>query len=115
LLAFAALSVKEVALSFLGKVCTGRCGGIKAHRPPLRVLRVPVSGLEDDFMRLVDDWPGSLEAYGLQISTGPVVPFRATEFIDKVGQVPGSHVPLIWMNHVQPMRVTWPLGRHKLE
>jgi adenine-specific DNA-methyltransferase len=80
-----------------------------------RVLRVPVSGLEDDFMRLVDDWPGSLEAYGLQISTGPVVPFRATEFIDKVGQVPGSHVPLIWMNHVQPMRVTWPLGRHKPE
>jgi adenine-specific DNA-methyltransferase len=43
------------------------------------------------------------------------VPFRATEFIDKVGQVPGSHVPLIWMNHVQPMRVTWPLGRHKPE
>jgi len=80
-----------------------------------KVLRLPVSDTEDDFMRLVDDWPGSLQAYGLQISTGPVVPFRATEFVDHAGQVPGSHVPLLWMNHVQPMEVTWPLGRHKPE
>jgi adenine-specific DNA-methyltransferase len=80
-----------------------------------KVLRLPVSGIEDDFMRLVDGWPGSLQAYGLQISTGPVVPFRATEYLDKTGQVPGSHVPLLWMNHVQPMRATWPLGRHKPE
>jgi len=80
-----------------------------------KVLRLPVGSLEDDFMRVVDRWPGSLKAFGLQISTGPVVPFRATEFIDKAGQVPGSHVPLIWMNHVQPMRVTWPLDRRKPE
>lgn len=80
-----------------------------------KVLRLPISGVEDDLMRLVDRWTGSLRAYGLQISTGPVVPFRATEFVDKVGQVPESHAPLLWMNHVQPMRVTWPLGRHKPE
>jgi adenine-specific DNA-methyltransferase len=80
-----------------------------------KVLRLPISGHEDNFMRLVDKWPGSLDAYGLQISTGPVVPFRATEFVDKTGQVPESHVPLLWMNHVQPMQVTWPLGRHKPE
>ena len=52
---------------------------------------------------------------GLQISTGPVVPFRATEFLEMAGRVPGSHVPLFWMNHVQRMRVTWPLDRHKPE
>ncbi len=80
-----------------------------------KVLRLPVSDAEDDLTRLIDSWPGSLRAYGLRISTGPVVPFRATEFIDKAGQVPGSHVPLLWMNHVQPMRVTWPMGRHKPE
>jgi adenine-specific DNA-methyltransferase len=80
-----------------------------------KVLRLPVSGIEDDLMRLVDDWPGSLQAYGLQISTGPVVPFRATEYVDHTGQVPRTHVPLLWMNHVQPMQVTWPLGRHKPE
>jgi adenine-specific DNA-methyltransferase len=80
-----------------------------------KVLRLPVTVAEDDLTRLVDSWPGSLRAYGLQISTGPVVPFRATQFIDKAGEVPGSHVPLFWMNHVQPMQVTWPIGRHKPE
>jgi adenine-specific DNA-methyltransferase len=80
-----------------------------------KVLRLPVSDDEDSLTHLVDSWPGSLRAYGLQISTGPVVPFRATEFIDKAGDVPASHVPLLWMNHVQPMQVTWPIGRHKPE
>ena len=80
-----------------------------------KVLRLPVTSHEDDFMRLVDRWPGSLQAYGLQISTGPVVPFRATEFVDRTGQVPESHVPLLWMNHVQRMQVTWPLGCRKPE
>jgi adenine-specific DNA-methyltransferase len=75
-----------------------------------KVLRLPVSDDEDSLTHLVDSWPGSLRAYGLQISTGPVVPFRATEFIDKAGDVPASHVPLLWMNHVQPMQVTWPIG-----
>lgn len=80
-----------------------------------KVLRLPVSDAEDDLTRLIDSWPGSLRAYGMQISTGPVVPFRATEFIDKAGVVPGSHVPLLWMNHVRPMQVTWPIDRHKPE
>jgi adenine-specific DNA-methyltransferase len=80
-----------------------------------KVLRLPVADADDDLTRLVDSWPGSLRSYGLQISTGPVVPFRATQFIDKAGEAPGNHVPLLWMNHVQPMQITWPLGRHKPE
>lgn len=80
-----------------------------------KVLRLPVSSADDELMRLVDRWPGSLSAYGLKISTGPVVPFRATEFLDKAGNVPKSHVPLLWMNHVQAMRVSWPIGRRKPE
>ena len=80
-----------------------------------KVLRLPVSSADDELMRLVDKWPGSLSAYGLKISTGPVVPFRATEFLDKAGNVPKSHVPLLWMNHVQAMQVSWPIGRRKPE
>jgi len=80
-----------------------------------KVLRLPVSMAEDDLMRLVDGWSGSLNSYGLRISTGPVVPFRATEFLDNEGNVPVSHVPLLWMNHVQAMQVTWPIGRRKPE
>jgi adenine-specific DNA-methyltransferase len=80
-----------------------------------KVLRLPVSSADDELMRLVDKWPGSLSAYGLKISTGPVVPFRATEFLDMAGNVPRSHAPLIWMNHVQAMQVSWPIGRRKPE
>jgi adenine-specific DNA-methyltransferase len=80
-----------------------------------KVLRLPASPADNGLIQLVDHWPGSLRAYGLQISTGPVVPFRAIEFLDKAGRVPGTHVPLLWMNHVQRMRVTWPLGHRKPE
>jgi len=45
----------------------------------------------------------------------PVVPFRAKDLVEREGQVPELHVPLLWMNHVRPMQVTWPLNRHKPE
>ena len=80
-----------------------------------KVLRLPVTEGDDQVMHLVESWTGSLRRYGLQISTGPVVPFRATEFLDKTGDVPRSHVPLLWMNHVQAMQVAWPIGRRKPE
>ncbi|UVF19987.1 Eco57I restriction-modification methylase domain-containing protein [Microvirga terrae] len=78
-----------------------------------RVLRMPATQSDDDIMRLVDGWPGSLAAYKWKISTGPVVPFRAREFQSKEGGP--EYVPLLWMNHVRPMQVTWPLARHKPE
>ena len=80
-----------------------------------RVLRLPVSEEDARVLDLVDSWPNTLASLGLAISTGPVVPFRAKELVEREGQVPESHVPLLWMNHVRPMQVTWPLQRHKPE
>ena len=80
-----------------------------------KVLRLPVRDTDDAALALVDAWPSSLHRLGLRISTGPVVPFRATTLIDKVGTVPARHVPLLWMNHVHAMRITWPLDQHKPE
>ena len=80
-----------------------------------KVLRLPLSNKDDAVLALVDSWPDTLHSLGLNISTGPVVPFRATELIDKEGSVPSSHVPLLWMSHVHAMNVTWPLDRHKPE
>ena len=80
-----------------------------------KVLRMPVCDEDHEALALVDSWPSSLAALGLNISTGPVVPFRATEFIAMQGEVPATHVPLLWMNHVRAMRVAWPLDRHKPE
>jgi adenine-specific DNA-methyltransferase len=76
-----------------------------------RVLRLPTSSKDADVMRLVDSWSGSIRLYGLEISTGPVVPFRATEWLAEKGN--GVTVPLLWMNHVQAMEVHWPNGSRK--
>ena len=80
-----------------------------------RFLRLPVSERDHQALATVDSWPGSLHGFGLDISTGPVVAFRAANCVTKTGKVPETHVPLLWMSHVQAMRATWPLGQHKGE
>ena len=80
-----------------------------------KILRLPICEEDDDVLALVDSWPGNLRSFGLDISTGPVVAFRAAELIDKEGKTPESHVPLLWMNHVHAMQVTWPLNGRKPE
>ena len=80
-----------------------------------KVLRLPVRTEDDDAVRLVDSWPNSLRRLGLNISTGPVVPFRAAKHICERGSVPETHVPLLWMNHVGPLCATWPLAGRKPE
>ena len=62
---------------------------------------------------MVDRWTGSLHKYGLEISTGPVVPFRAESLISDSKSRTKELVPLIWMHNVQPMRVEWPCFNNK--
>lgn len=70
------------------------------------VLKIPTTDREQRILELTHEWGGSLEKYGLQVSTGPVVPFRATEFLRST---PGKQVvPLLWMHNVQPMKTNWP-------
>jgi len=73
-----------------------------------RVLRIPISDEDDDTARIVRSWSGDLHTYGLEISTGPIVPFRAVSLISKSGHVPKTHAPLLWMQNVTSMRVEWP-------
>ena len=73
-----------------------------------KVLRIPTKATDDIVARLVRSWPGSLHKYGLEISTGPVVPFRSTELLSQHGKVPGTHAPLLWMQNIHPMKVIWP-------
>ena len=80
-----------------------------------KVLRLPLSEPDMRIMKTVDAWPNTLRSLGLNISTGPVIPFRAKELVDSRGNVPGTHVPLIWMNHVRSMKVEWPLNGRKPE
>lgn len=79
------------------------------------ILRLPAGKEAENVLDLIDSWPSSLSDQGLRVSTGPVVPFRASEFVASNGSVPTSHAPLLWMSHVRPMQARWPIDRHKPE
>lgn len=76
-----------------------------------KFLHIPTSDEEQAIIHLVNAWTGSLHAYGLEISTGPVVPFRATQFIVSEGSA--ETVPLLWMQNVKSMVTTWPVETRK--
>ena len=72
-----------------------------------RELSIPVCQEDLELAQAVRTWPNTLHSLGLEISTGPVVPFRATSFLMPDANGP-SRVPLLWMQHVRPMRTQWP-------
>lgn len=73
-------------------------------------FKLPVSELDEQIVETVESWPGSVDTYELEVSTGPVVPFRAVELLCDVEQVSDKQaVPLLWLQHVKPNQVTWPL------
>ncbi|HEV8080964.1 MAG TPA: N-6 DNA methylase [Chitinophagaceae bacterium] len=46
-----------------------------------KILHLPSNEMEDKVIKLFKSWNGSLHKYDIQISTGPVVSFRATEYL----------------------------------
>ena len=72
-------------------------------------FRLPVGELDEQIIASFDKWEGSLEKYGLKVSTGPVVPFRAKSFLSDNVEPTGAYVPLLWMNNVRAQDVSWPL------
>ena len=75
-----------------------------------KVLRIPTTDRDDLVSHIVQSWEGDLHTYELEISTGPVVPFRAASLVSKSGKVPNTHAPLIWMQNVTAMKVKWPIS-----
>lgn len=56
-------------------------------------------------------WTDTLASHHLRVSTGPVVAFRATDFTRS--EASEHTVPLLWMQHIQPMRVQWPMHKKR--
>jgi adenine-specific DNA-methyltransferase len=74
-----------------------------------QLLHIPITASDDAAVQVVRGWPGSLHTYGMQISTGPVVAFRAAHLLAPSGDVPAVHAPLLWMQNVRAMRIEWPV------
>lgn len=81
---------------------------MKSHN---KFLHIPLSDEEQTIIHLVNSWKGSLHTYGLEISTGPVVPFRATSFI--ASEAGEDTVPLLWMQNIKSMASSWPIATRK--
>lgn len=76
-------------------------------------IRIPTSPLDVDVLHVVDTWRNTLKDLGLEISTGPVVPFRAKQYLlPELTENPKS-APLLWMHNMQDMRVVWRLRKNK--
>jgi adenine-specific DNA-methyltransferase len=70
------------------------------------MLSLPAHG-HDPF----EGWTATLATYGLKVSTGPVVAFRATAFIRE--QAEQGTVPLLWLQHVGQQRIDWPIKKKR--
>ncbi len=76
-------------------------------------IRIPTSPLDIEIVHIVDSWHNTLKELGLEISTGPVVSFRAEEYLlPKLTEKPKS-VPLLWMHNMKDMRVVLSLHKDK--
>lgn len=71
------------------------------------VLHLPSSPADLEVMARFSQWSDRLETLGLAISTGPVVAFRAKDLL-LPDDAPDA-LPLLWLNHVRPGRVAWPI------
>ena len=72
------------------------------------VLHIPASERDLRVMDRFASWRGDLASLGLEVSTGPVVPFRAEEHLR--AERSKTTVPMLWLQHVLPGRVEWPLA-----
>ena len=74
-------------------------------------IRIPTSELDVKILHIIDNWPSTLGKLGMEISTGPVVDFRAKEHLRQ--DLTKGSVPLLWMHNMQNMRVEWPSKKNK--
>lgn len=79
------------------------------------IFHTPVNSVEQEVMRVVRSWEGSLHSFGMEISTGPVVAFRVEEYLTGDANEKQNLAPLLWIQHVTAMSITWPLKLRKPE
>ena len=77
-----------------------------------KILHLPVSDRETNVVRLFKSWKGNLNAYNIQISTGPVVSFRAKRYIYSEPKEDIQLAPLYLLYNSSKMSWTWPVDKN---
>ena len=76
-----------------------------------KVLFIPSNDEETNTIEIFKKWHNTLNDFNIQISTGPVVAFRCTEFLKSEGIINGSLSPLIWLHNIKEMEFIYPLQK----
>ena len=72
------------------------------------IMRIPTSKLDEKITEQIDKLGFKLATLGLKVSTGPVVPFRATDYLlNDINE--HNYAPLIWMHNIQDGLIVWPI------
>lgn len=74
-----------------------------------KILHLPTSDKEENILNLIATWKNVLADFNIKISTGPVVSFRALDYIQN-NYENGTVIlaPLIWLHNVSKMLLEWP-------
>lgn len=75
------------------------------------IVRVTTSLIEHEIVAAMDALPSRFRSLGFEISTGPVVTFRATEFLRN--ERADDTAPLLWMHNVRPFITQFPTKHGK--
>ena len=77
-----------------------------------KIIHLPVNEAEEKIIHLFKSWNGNLNKYHIQISTGPVVSFRAKDFIvEDKDQSELLLAPLYWLHNIVKMNFIWPFPK----
>jgi adenine-specific DNA-methyltransferase len=77
-----------------------------------KILHLPTNETEDKVIKLFKSWSGSLNQYDIQISTGPVVSFRATQYLhEEFSNGTIFLAPLYQLINTAKMQFEWPVSK----
>lgn len=86
-----------------------KLGEILRLKSKEKVLYLPTSDDDEAILHIFKKWKGTLSKYNIWVSTGPVVGFRAWDFIHETFENGKTIlVPLLWLHNVNKMKITWP-------
>lgn len=77
-----------------------------------KIIHLPTNETDNKVIKLFKSWAGSLRKYDIQISTGPVVSFRASQYLFEHYQNGTVFlVPLYQLINTAKMQFEWPLSK----
>ena len=74
-------------------------------------IKIPANKEELAISKILQKWNLTFQSLGMSVSTGPVVAFRAKEYLLNSIDTKEKLTPLLWMHNIQGLDVRWPLDK----